>query len=114
MRPGVTGVVRSVHAVAGREIWANDPGPGADVDDVGRRGCDGDRADRAGRFVVEERLPVVAVVARAPQAAVIEADVKNGGLAGRRSHGAPAAGPERTDRAPAESGAQVGSLCSRA
>jgi len=90
------------------------PAAGSDVENVGRRGRDGDRADRAGRFVVEERLPVVAVVARAPQAAVIEADVKNGGLARSRSHGAPAAGPEGTDRAPAEGGAQVGSLCSRA
>src|SRR5258705_7176199 len=110
MRPCATGVVRSVHPVAGREIGANDPGAGTDVDDVGRRGCDGDRADRAGRFAVEERLPVVAVVARAPRSAVIETDVEERRTAGSRSHGAPAAGPERTDRAPAEGRAEVGSL----
>src|SRR5258705_12507861 len=110
MRPCATGVVRSVHPVAGREIGANDPGAGTDVDDVGRRGCDGDRADRAGRFAVEERLPVVAVVARAPQAAVIETDVEERRTAGRRRERARAAGTERTDRAPAEGGAEVGSL----
>src|SRR6266508_6762748 len=114
MRPGVTGIVGPVHAVAGREIGADDAGAGTDVDDVGCRGRDGDRADRAGRFVVEERLPVVAVVGRTPDAAVVESDVKSGGLAGSRSHGAPAAGPEGTDRAPTEGGAEVGSLWSRA
>src|SRR6266550_1353101 len=110
MRPGVTAVVRSVHAVAAREIGADNAGAGTDVDDVGRRGRDGDCADRAGRFVVEERLPVVAVVARAPQAAVIEADVEERRTTGRRRERTRAAGAERADRAPAKRCTQIWSL----
>ena len=110
MRPGAAGVVGPVHAVAGREIGTDDAGAGTDVDDAGRRGRDGDRADRAGRFVVEERLPVVAVVARAPQASVIEADVEDRRTAGRRRERTRAAGAERADRAPPKRRTEVWSL----
>ena len=99
--PRVAGVVRPVHAHARREIRPDDAGAGTDVDDVGCRGRDGDRADRAGRFVIEERLPVVAVVARPPDAAVIEADVEDRRTARRPGERAGAAGPEGADRAPA-------------
>ena len=66
MRPRAAGVVGAVHPVAGGEIGPDDPRPGADVDDggVGRRDRDG--PDRAGRLAIEQRLPVRAVVARAP------------------------------------------------
>ena len=100
MRPRLAGVGRLVHAVARREIGANDARARADVDDVriGRR--DGDRADRSGRLLVEQRLPVRAVVGRAPHAAVVEADVDDVRLARHAGHRARAAGARRSDLAP--------------
>src|SRR5215471_14720926 len=75
MRPGRAGIGRLVEAVAGREVRPNDSSTRPDVNDVRIRRRDGDRADRAGRLTVEERLPGRAVVRRAPHAAVIETDV---------------------------------------
>ncbi len=114
VRPRAAGVVGPVHAVAGREVGPDDPGTGTDVDHVGRRGRDGDGADGTGRFAVEQRHPVVAVVGRAPDAAVVEADVEDGRAAGRAGQRAGAAGPVGADRAPAECRGEVGSLRRRA
>ena len=96
-----SGVGGLVDAVADREIGADDAGAGADVDDVRVRRRDGDRADRAGRLVVEQRHPVGAVVGRAPDAAVVEADVEDVRLAGDAGQRAGASGARRADVAPA-------------
>ena len=100
MRPRRAGVGGLVHAVAGGQVGADDAAAAPDIDDVrvGRR--HGDRADRAGGLVVEDRHPVGAVVGGAPHAAVVEADVEHVGLAGHAVEGARAPGAGRTDRAP--------------
>ena len=77
------------------------PSPRGDVDDVGVRGRDGDRADRARGLVVEDRAPDAAVVGRLPHAAVADADVEDVGLRRDAGDGAGAAGPVGADRAPA-------------
>ena len=80
MRPRLSGVGGFVDAVARREIGTLQPFAAAHVDDVriGRR--DGNRADRAGRLVVEDRRPDAAVVGRLPHAAVGGGDVEDVGL----------------------------------
>ncbi len=57
VRPRPPGVGRLVDAVAGREVGTMQAFAAADVDDVGVGGRNGDRADRPGRLVVEDRLP---------------------------------------------------------
>ena len=108
VRPGLAGVGGFVHAVAGGEIGADDARAGADVDDVGVGGRDGDGADGAGGLVVEERRPGGTVIGGAPDAAVIEADVEDVGLAGDAGESARAAGARRSDGAPVHLGIKAG------
>ena len=84
------------------------PGARADVDDVRIRGRDGDRADRAGALVVEQRMPGRAVIGGAPDAAIVEADVSHVRLAWHAGHGAGATGARRADLAPVHLGVDVG------
>ena len=70
MRPGLAGVGGFVDAVAGRQVGALQAFAAADVDDVRIRWRQRDRADRAGRLVVEDRNPGASVVGRLPDAAV--------------------------------------------
>ena len=101
MLPRASGVGGLVDPVADRQIGTDDARAGADVDDVGVRRRDGDRADRAGRLVVEQRHPVGAVVGRSPDAAVVEAGVEHVRLAGDAGQRAGASGASRADVAPA-------------
>ena len=64
VRPGLAGVGGLVDAVADGEVGALQAFAAADVDDVRVRRRDRERADRAGRLVVEDRLPGAAVVGR--------------------------------------------------
>ena len=75
---------------------------------IGRR--DGDRADRAGRLVVEDRRPGAAVVGRLPDAAVDDADVERVRLAGDAVERLGPAGAVRPDVAPAQLGEHLGSV----
>ena len=86
MRPGLAAVGGLVDAVADGEVGADDAGAGADVDDVGIGRRHGDRADRAGACLVEDRFPIGTVVGRAPDAAVVEADVEHVRLARHAGH----------------------------
>src|SRR5581483_1699789 len=93
MGPGPPGVARLVDTVADGQIGTNDSGAGPDIDDVRIGRCDGDRANRARRLIVEYRLPRRTVVGGAPQAAVIESDVEQvrlGRHAGERTRAAAA------------------------
>jgi hypothetical protein len=101
VRAGVGGLV---DAVSRGEIGALEPFAAADVQDVGVGGSDGDRADGAGRLVVEDRAPHPAEVGALPHAAIVDADVEKVGLAwhANSADGAHAAmGP---DHAPAHEG----------
>ena len=102
VRPRLAGVGRLVGAAALNDVAADVRLAGADVDDVGIRGGDGDRADR--RVVdqaVGHRLPGRAAVGRLPQAAAGRAHVVlvrprraagdgNGAAAARGAETAPA------------------------
>jgi hypothetical protein len=105
--PGPPAVPRAVDPVAGREVGPLHALPAADVDDVGVGGGDGDRADRAGGLVVEDRLPRPAVVGRLPDAAVHDADVEEAGPPGDARGGLRAAAAEGADRPPAQLGEEA-------
>ena len=90
-----------VDAVADGEIGPLQAFAAADVDDVGIGRRDGERADGAGRLIVEDRLPGAAVVGGLPDAAVVDADVEDVGLAGHAGRPDGAAAAERADHPPA-------------
>src|SRR5258706_13488235 len=100
MLPGFAGVGRFVDAVTDGKIGALQAFAAAGVDDVwiGRR--HGDRADRAGGLIVEDRLPGVAVVGGFPDAAVVDADVEDVRLARDAYRDGSAAAAEWADHAP--------------
>ena len=73
---------------------------------VGRR--DGERADGAGRLVVEDRLPGAAGIGGLPDAAVVDADVEDVRLAGDAGGADRPAAAERADHAPLQAGVKIG------
>ena len=100
MLPGPAGVGRLVHPVTDGEVGPDDARTSPHVDDAGIRGGHGDRPDRAGRLLVEDRHPVGAVVGGPPDPAVVEAGVKGIGLAGDAGQRTCATGPRGADVAP--------------
>ena len=100
MGPRLPRVGGLVDAVADREVRTRQAFAAADVQDVGIRRRDDDPADRAGRLVVEDRLPRAAGVGRLPDAAVDHADVERVRLAGMACRRLGAPGPVRADVPP--------------
>ena len=100
MRPAPAAVGGFVYAVALGDVRAHVGFAAAGVDDlrVGRR--DRDRADRADRLRIEDRLPGSAGVAGLPDAAVDGAEIVMARIARHAGHRQHAAAAERTDRAP--------------
>jgi hypothetical protein len=82
MLPGASGISGFVDPVADGKIRTDDARSGPDIDDVGVRRGDTDRANRAGRLVIEQRNPVGAVVRRSPEPAVVEPGIDRVRLAG--------------------------------
>ena len=111
-RPRMAAVARAVHAGALRDVRAHVGFARADVNDVRRRRRDGDRADRADRLLIEDRLPRAPRVGGFPDAAVDRAEIEMLRLvrhAGDREH---AAAAKRADQPPrkivVETGVNVG------
>src|SRR5205807_2515992 len=73
----------------------------AHVNNFGIGGRDGQRADGLRGLVVENRQPSLAEVGGLPHTAVVDANVKNIGLAGDAAGGDGAPTAERADHAPA-------------
>src|SRR5205085_11436663 len=92
MLPRPARVGRFVNPITDRKVGALQAFAAADVDDFRVRWRDGNRPDRAGRLIVEDRLPGAPIVVRAPDAAVVDADIKDVRLARHA---------DRADRAPA-------------
>ena len=102
MGPGLAAVGGLVHAVPLGDVGAHVGLAAPDVDHPWVGGRDGQRADRADRLRIEDRLPGAAGVAGLPHAAVDAAEVEMLRLlrhAGHRQH-APAA--ERAEQAPVQ------------
>ncbi len=106
--PGLAAIGGLVDAIADGEVRAMQPFAAADVNDlrVGRR--DNDGADRAGRLLIENRLPGAAVVRRLPDAAVDRADVEDVRLAGNSCQGASASAAKGANIAPTHFGERFG------
>ena len=114
MRPRRARVGRLVDAVAHSQVGALQSFAATDVNYVWVGWCDRDRADRAARLFVENRLPYTTVVRAFPDAAGDVTDVKDVWLfcvAGGR-FGASAA--KRTDHAPAHVEVLRGNRCREA
>jgi hypothetical protein len=110
MTPRLSGIGGFVHAVADREIGANDPGAGPDIDHIGIGGRHRNGADGAGGRVVKNRTPIRTVVRGAPHAAIVEADVKHVRLGGHTRQRARAPGAHGTDLSPVHGRKQIGRL----
>ena len=100
MRPGRARVGGLVDAIAHRKIGTMQSFAAAHVDDIRIGGRDRDRADRAGRLVIEDRIPCAAEVVGLPHAAIHRADVEDIRLAGNAAIRARAPSAKRTDVAP--------------
>src|SRR5439155_9583751 len=105
--PRLAAVGRFVDAVAGGQVGPLQTLAAADVDDVGLGRGDGERADRSGRLVVEDRLPGPSGIRGLPDAAVVDTDVEDVRLAGHSRGADGAAAPEWADHPPTQAGIEV-------
>ena len=110
VRPRLAGIGGLVQPVAHCKVRSNDSGAGADVNDVRIARCHGNRADGPRGLLVEDRLPVRAVVGGAPDTAVIEAGVSNVGLRGRPGDGTRTSSARWTDSTPVHGRGDVQNL----
>src|SRR5579871_2529131 len=99
--PGLAAVGGLVNAVAGGQVRALQPLAAANIEDGRVRRSHG---QGAGQLPVEERHPDVAVVGGLPDAAVVDADVKDVRMAGHAGGADGPAAAERPDHAPAQAG----------
>ena len=77
MSPGLSAVGRLVNAVASGKIGTLKSFATPDVDRFRLRRRNGERANRAGWLIVEDRFPRVAVVSGLPDAAVVDSYIKD-------------------------------------
>src|SRR6185503_9006600 len=98
--PGLSTVGRFVNAVPCGKIRALQSFAAADVDRFRFRWRDRDRADRPGWLNVEDRFPRVAVIGRFPNAAVVDAYIRDVWLAGNAGGADCTAAAERANHAP--------------
>ena len=103
-RPRLSAVGRLPHAVAVRDVAANRILAAADVDDVGRRRRDFDRADRPAEIFVGDRRPGLAGVDRLEDAAAGRAHPEFILARGVAGDGDRAAAAIRADLAPSQTG----------
>src|ERR1700756_5512313 len=100
--PGGAGIGGFVDAIAGGLL------AGADVDDLGIRGSDGDSADGGDVLRVENREPNLTCVGGFPDAAAGSGHVVGGWVAGDAGYAGDASGAVRADEAPAHGGIEAG------
>ena len=100
MRPGRAAVDRFVDAVADRQIGALQTfaAPGVDDPRIARR--DGERADRTGRFAIEDRRPRAAGILALPNSAVDGSDIEEVRLIRDAVERDGASAAHRTDETP--------------
>ena len=102
VRPRPPAVDRPVHAIAVADRIAQRRFAAPDVDDVGVRRRDRERADRRDRLRVEHRRPRAARVHRFPDAAVDRAEVELVRPARDAAHRIDASAAERTEHPPTQ------------
>jgi len=102
--PGFAAVGRFVDAIADTQVGPLQALAAADVNHIGVRRRDGERADGAGRLIVKDGGPYPAVIRGLPYSAVIDADEKDVGFAGDGRRRRRCARPDAANAAPAEPG----------
>lgn len=108
MGPGLAGVSGFVNAIADGEIRPMQPFAAADVNDIGIRRRDGNRADGAGGFVIKDRLPGAPIIVRLPDAAVADANIEDAGFIRHAADGTSASATVGADVSPLEGTEQRG------
>ncbi len=104
MRPGFSRVGRFVNAIARRQVRTLQSFAAANVNNVRIGRSHRQRADGAGRLVVENRIPRVPEIRGLPDAAVDGRHVENVRLVRHAGDRHSAASAERPDAAPAHFG----------
>src|SRR5271166_105867 len=102
MFPSVAAVAGFVNSVAGGKIGTAQSFAAADVNYVGIRWRDAERADGAGGLAIENGNPGAAGIGGLPYAAIIYANIKEIRFTGDASGGYGAASAEWADAAPFE------------
>ncbi len=100
MRPGRAGVGGFVDAVADRQIGTMQSLAAGDINDIWIGGRDFNRPNRAGRLLIEDRLPRPPEVVGLPDTAIDRANVEDVRLAGNAGDSARAATAKRADVPP--------------
>src|SRR5882762_3838348 len=102
--PSLPGVIRTIDAVAERDISTDTSLAGSGIEDVGIGIRDSHAADRRGALLVEERIPRAAAVRGFPNATGHGAKVIGIRLAGDAGDGQDASPAKGTDQAPFHAG----------
>src|SRR6185312_11402413 len=102
MGPRLAGISGFVDAVPDREVRAVQPLAAADINNVGIRRRNGNRANGAGGLMVKDGLPCAAVIIRLPDASIADAYIEDVRLAGHAADGPRASATIRPDAAPLE------------
>src|SRR6267378_4537490 len=102
--PSLPGVIRTIDAVAERDISTDTSLAGSNIEDVGIGIRDSHAADRRGALLVEERIPRDAAVRGFPNATGHGAKVIGIRLAGDAGDGQDASPAKGTDQAPFHAG----------
>ena len=105
--PSFATVSRFINAVAGGEIGSLQSFATADVDRIRLRRRDRERAEGAGRLIVEHSFPRVAAVIRLPDASVIDSYIEVIRLAGNARGAHRPAGAEWANHAPPQRGGEI-------
>src|SRR5437016_1782960 len=106
--PGLAAVVRTIDAIAERDVAANAGFAGTDINYIGIGIRDGDAADRGGGLLVEEGIPGNAAVRGFPNAASNGTKIVSVRLAHDSSYGKGPATAEWPDEAPFHSAVGLG------
>src|SRR5512133_928319 len=101
MRPGFSGICRFVNSISHREIRPLQSLAAGDVNNIRIGWRYGNRANRLGRLIVENRIPSSPIVVRLPYAPVHRADVEHIRLTRNARNRAGASSAEWSHHAPA-------------
>ena len=102
MSPALAAICGFVDAIARREVGPPQSLAAAHINDIWIGGRKGQRADRARRLAVENRIPRSSEVISLPNPAVVRRHEEDVGLIGNSGDGDRASGTERSNAAPAQ------------
>ena len=100
MLPRTTTIAGLVNPVAGGEVRTSQAFPAAHVNNFRIGRGNGQRSYRAGRLIIEDRVPGASVIGGLPHSAVVRSHVENVGLSWHAADRNPASAAKRSDQSP--------------